>query len=92
LDLLSVAFLLVEFGTKASEFLGIVGLFVGFSGDALSSALFMIESVVMVSAGTVKVWRNVRTSSHVASATAQYTRFEAAKKFDVSFVNASREL
>jgi len=55
LDLLSVAFLLVEFGTKASEFLGIVGLFVGFSGDALSSALFMIESVVMVSAGTVKV-------------------------------------
>lgn len=50
-----MAFLLVEFGTKASELLGIVGLFVGFSGDALSSALFMIESVVMVSAGTVKV-------------------------------------
>ncbi len=39
-----MAFLLVEFGPEAGEFLGIFGLSVGFSGDALSFALFMVES------------------------------------------------
>lgn len=55
LNLLRMAFLLVEFGTEASELLGIVGLFVGFPSKALSRALFMVESGDMVSAGTIEV-------------------------------------
>ena len=39
-----MAFLLIEIRLKANEFLGIVRLSVGFTGDALSFALFMVES------------------------------------------------
>ena len=38
-----MALLLVEFGPEAGELLSIIGLFVGFSSDALSCALFVIE-------------------------------------------------
>lgn len=37
--------LLVEFGAQAGEFLGGLRLFVGFAGDALSGALFVVESI-----------------------------------------------
>lgn len=39
-----MAFLLVEFRTQTGQFLGGLGLFVGFSGDSLSGALFMVKS------------------------------------------------
>lgn len=39
-----MAFLLVEFGAQAGQFLGGLGLFVGFSGDSLSGSLFMVKS------------------------------------------------
>ena len=79
LDLLGVAFLLVEFGSQASEFLSIIGLFMGFSSDTLSRALFMVEPEAYIRG---QLSNNVldglpQTFYHVASATVRYTRFEA---------------
>lgn len=43
-----MAFLLVEFGAQASQFLSGLGLFVGFAGDSLSGALFVVKSAEAV--------------------------------------------
>ena len=72
-----MAFLLVEFGSQASEFLRITGLFVRFSGNALPLALLMVESGMKVSGAVGPLGGELRTFSHVASATVRYTRFEA---------------
>lgn len=39
-----MAFLLVEFGAQAGQVLGGLRLFVGFAGDSLSGALFVVKS------------------------------------------------
>lgn len=43
-----MAFLLVEFGAQAGQFLSGLGLFVGFAGDSLPGALFVIKSFAML--------------------------------------------
>lgn len=44
LNLLGIAFLLVEFGTQAFEILSRVGLLVRFAGMTLAGTLFVIQS------------------------------------------------